>query len=340
LGTAFSVAGALGFVVGGALIAWHPFGLTWQAFFLAYVPLGLTIALGGLGVPESKNDHAQGLDPWGVLLLFLALGLVLFPLAEGRAAGWPLWSFGLLALAPLAWAGFLGFERRLTRKGGSPLVVLDLFREPRFVLGLVLSFALYLAYGFLFCYALDLRATLHLSALDLGIAMLPFALGFFGVSFTVGRVWAWLGPRILTVGFGLLTLGWSSILVSVLTGGFGVDALARVGLLVAGVGNGLVLPSLIRVVTTGMDARHAGLASGVLLSVQQMGSSLGVVILGGIYFSLSAAGNYNQAFAWALGVSVALAAGAAALSSALGRSAPAPAKTAGTCLEGCTALDE
>jgi len=321
MGTAFSIAGALGFLLGGWLIAWHPFGLTWQALFAAYVPLGLAIALGGLSVPESKNPHAQGLDPAGVGLLFLALALVLFPLAEGRAAGWPLWSFGLLALAPLVWVGFLAFERRLARRGGSPLVALDLFREPAFVRGLVLSFFLYVAYGFLFCFALYLKTTRQLSALDLGLANLPFALGFFAVSFAVGRLSAWLGHRILVVGFGLLTLGWSAILTSVIIGGGGLDALGTLGLAVAGVGNGLVLPSLIRVVTGAMEPRHAGLASGVLLSVQQMGSSLGVVILGGIYFSVSASGDAPTAFAWALGTSVFLGAGAAALAATIRRPA-------------------
>jgi len=207
------------------------------------------------------------LDPVGVVLLFLALGLLILPLAEGRATGWPLWSFILLAVSPLIWAAFVGYEARYARRGGSPLVSLELFREPAFVRGLVLAFLLYVAYGFLFCFTLFLKATRQLSALDLGLAMLPFALAFFAVSFTVGFLSRRLGHRILAVGFGTLTLGWAVVLASVLAGGSGVDALGTVGVVIAGLGNGLVLPSLIRVVTGEMEPRHAGLASGVLLSV-------------------------------------------------------------------------
>jgi len=320
LGTSFSIAGTLGFLLGGVLIAWQPFGLTWQALFAAYVPLGLVIGAGGLLIPESKNAHAQGLDPLGVVLLLGALGLLVIPLTEGRAAGWPLWSLVLLALGPAVWAAFLGWQARLLRRGGSPLVSLDLFLEPVFVKGLVLSFFLYLAYGFLFCLALYLKTTRHLSALELGLANLPFALAFFGVSFFVGRLSGWLGNRILVAGFGLLAFGWSGILVSVVIGGGGVDGLGTLGMVVAGLGNGLVLPSLIRVVTGAMAPRHAGLASGVLLSVQQMGASLGVVILGGIYFGALAGGaDPGAALAGALGTSVALGLGAAWLSATLGR---------------------
>lgn len=328
MGTAFSIAGALGFVLGGLLIAWQPFGQTWQALFFTYVPLGLAIGWGGVRIPESKNPHAQGLDPWGVGLIFLALGLLVFPLAEGRAAGWPLWSLVLLGTSPLAWLAFLAWQSRLLRTGGSPLVALDLFLDPAFVKGLVLSFFLYLAYGFLFCLALYLKTTRHLSALDLGLAVLPFAFSFFVVSFFVGRLASLLGNRILVLGFGLLAAGWSGLLVSVLTGGGGIDGVGTLGLLVAGLGNGLVLPSLIRVVTGAMDPRHAGLASGVLLSVQQMGGSLGVVVLGGLYFTGTAAGgDPGTALAWALATSVALGLAGAVLSATLRKPSTKPAVT-------------
>jgi len=320
MGTAFAMAGALGFVAGGLLLAWHPWGLSWQILFAAYVPVGLTIAFGGLRVPESKNPQAQGLDLAGVLALFAALVLLVVPLAAGRAAGWPLWSWGLLALDPVAWGLFLWWEARLLKGGGSPLVSLDLFLDPAFVRGLILSFLLYLAYGFLFCYSLYLKAVHGYSALELGLANLPFALAFLAVSFFVGALGRRLGHRILAVGFGLLALGWSGLLVSVLTGGGGIGPGAQAALVVAGLGNGLVLPSLIRVVTGAMEARHAGLASGVLLSVQQMGSSLGVVILGGLAFSLASAGaDPATAFAGALGTAVVLGVAAGLLAATIRR---------------------
>ncbi len=316
LGRSFSIASILGFVAGGLLIAWHPLGLTWQLTFLAYVPVGLAVAVGGLLVPESKNPHAQGLDPVGVVLLAVALGLLVIPLTLGRAAGWPWWSWTLLAVAPGAWLAFILWQSRLAARGGSPLVSLELFRDGAFVKGLVLSFVLYVCYAFLFCFALFLRSSRHLSDLELGLANLPVGWGFLAVSFFFARLWQWLGNRILVLGFGLLTLGWLSMLGSVLAGGSSVDLWGDAGLFVVGLGNGIVLPSLMRVVTGAMEPRHAGQAAGVLLSVQQMGSSLGVVILGGVYFN-GAALHPEAGMGLALAAVVILGTAAALLSASL-----------------------
>jgi MFS family permease len=315
LGTSFAAAGVVGLVVVGALIAWHPFGLTWQTMFLAYAPAAAIIVLGALRTPESKNPHAQGLDPLGVLLVLVALGLLVVPLAAGRAAGWPLWSFVLLALSPVAWVLLTRWQSSLARRGGSPLVSLELFRESAMVKGLILSFLLYVSYGFLFCLALFLQTTRHLSAWDLGLTNLPMGLAFFTSTFAVRVVSGWLGNRILVLGFALLAAGYGIIVAAVLAGDptvFGVAA----GMIVAGTGNGLVIPSLLRVVTGSMEPRHAGLASGVLLSVQQMGGALGVVILGGVYFS-GAAVSPQVGLEGALGTAAVLVLAATVLSATL-----------------------
>ncbi len=315
LGTSFAASGVLGLVVVGALIAWHPFGLTWQTMFLAYAPAAAIIVLGSLRIPESKNPHAQGLDPLGLLLVFVALGLLVVPLAAGRAAGWPFWSFLLLALSPVAWMLLIRWQSSLTRRGGSPLVHLELFRDSALVRGLILSFLLYVSYGFLFCLALFLQGTRHLSAWDLGLANLPMGLAFFGATFAVRTLSGWMGNRILVLGFGLLGTGYAVIAASAILGdptGFGIAA----GMIVAGTGNGLVIPSLLRVVTAGMEPRHAGLASGVLLSVQQMGGALGVVILGGVYFGVGASAP-QAGLSAAIGTAAALVLAAAGLSATL-----------------------
>ena len=318
LGTAFAAAGVVGLFAVGALISWHPFGLTWQTMFLAYAPAAAFIVLGALRTPESKNPHAQGLDPLGVVLVFVALGLLVVPLAAGRAAGWPLWSFLLLALSPVGWILLLRWQSALTRRGGSPLVALELFRDSALVRGLVLSFLLYVSYGFLFCLAIFLQSTRHLTAWELGLTNLPMGLAFFTATFAVRALSQRLGHGILILGFGLLAAGYALIVVAVAAGNSAVGVAA--GMVVAGLGNGLVIPSLLRVVTGAMEPRHAGLASGVLLSVQQMGGALGVVILGGVYFS-AAAVSPEAGLAGALGTAAVLVLAAAGLSATF-RAAP------------------
>jgi len=82
------------------------------------------------------------------------------------------------------------------------------------------------------------------------------------------------------------------------------------GLAIAGVGYGIVMPSVIKAVIGGMAPRHAGLASGVVISTLQIGAALGVAVIGGVFYSaLGTAPNthaYSHAFVLALACNVAL----------------------------------
>jgi MFS family permease len=76
------------------------------------------------------------------------------------------------------------------------------------------------------------------------------------------------------------------------------------------VGFGVVMPSVIKAVIGGIDQRHAGLASGIVISTFQIGAALGVAIIGGVFFSALGNGQeitaYSHAFSVALGCNVAL----------------------------------
>ena len=219
------------------------------------------------------------------------------------------------------------------------MVSVDLFKQWSFVRGLILSWILYVSYGFLVFFAFYLKAVKGLSAWDVGLANLPFGVAFFFTSFLVGPLSKAWGQRIVVVGFGAMSSGMALVLVSLWGGHQGIDPWGVTGLAVMGVANGLLLPSLIRIVTTGMDPQHAGLASGLLLSVQQMGAALGYVLLGGIYFStLGAGGSADEGFEAVLVADVALTAVAAGLAATMGNrrripeALPAPAPR-GPCLE-------
>src|SRR5579884_4106168 len=139
-GTAFGVYGVVqgaasfsGIVLGGLLVQADVFGLGWRPIFLVNLPLGVLTLLGGwLLIPESRSPTARRLDLGGVALASVALFLLVFPLVEGREAGWPWWAFACLAAAGPALLVFVAFERRVLRRGGSPLVELTLFRDRSF----------------------------------------------------------------------------------------------------------------------------------------------------------------------------------------------------------------
>lgn len=305
-GATFGLGNIAGQILGGMLVSARPFGLGWQVIFLINVPIGLLAFLGGLFfLADSRAVQAQRLDFGGVLLLSAALTLLVYPLVAGRDAGWPAWTFALLFLSPLLLLAFIGYERRLSRSGGAPLIELALFRQPGFAMGVVMAIVFYMLSAFYLTFSVYLQAGLMLSPFAAGLRNLPFGVGYFLASFAAAPIMRRLGPRALTLGFAVQVVGFGAAALVTAKA-----ALLEPALAVAGIGFGIVMPSIIGAVISGVDPRHAGLASGVIISTFQAGSALGVAVIGGIFFAELGSGPtlpvYTRAFSIALGCNVAL----------------------------------
>ncbi|EDZ99223.1 major facilitator superfamily MFS_1 [Burkholderia sp. H160] len=307
-GATFGLANICGQVLGGALVSLHPFGLSWQAIFLINVPIGFAAFAGGLAfLRDSRAEHAQRLDVGGVMLLSVTLGLLIYPLVEGRESGWPAWIVAMLVAAPFAFALFVLFENRFAARGGSPLVEFALFDEPGFAVGIIMALLLYMLSSFYLTFSVYLQSGLRLSPLDAGLATLPYAVGYFFASLASARIMQRLGKFTLTLGFSLQVIGFgvATLAVAKIIGG-GLQA----GLTIAGLGFGIVMPSVIKAVIGGVPTKHAGLASGIVISTFQIGSALGVAIIGGVFYGVlgesHGAAAFGRAFAIALGCNVAL----------------------------------
>lgn len=324
-GATFGLANICGQVLGGVLVSSHPFEFAWQAIFFINVPIGLAAFIGGLlFLSDSRAPQAQKLDVGGVILLSLTLGLLVFPLIEGRETRWPTWIVAMLVAAPVALIAFLRFETRLSARGGDPLVALFLFRNSGYVIGLVMALAFYMLSSFYLTFAVYLQGGLHKSPLEAGLATLPFAVGFFVGSLASSHVMQRLGMRALTVGFALQVFGFGTVMLAV---GKVLPESLDIGLFAGGLGFGTVMPSVIKAVTGGIDQRYAGLASGIIISTFQIGAALGVAIIGGVFYSVLGTRQdvdaYAHAFMLALGCNVALLALGALLSLGLGGERPA-----------------
>ncbi|MGH8430708.1 MAG: MFS transporter, partial [Solimonas sp.] len=304
----FGLANICGQLLGGVLVSTQPFGLVWQAIFLINVPIGLVALVGSLLVlRDSRAEQAQKLDGGGVVLLSLTLTLLVYPLVEGREAGWPAWMIAMLIACPVALAAFVRFEARLSAHGSDPLVTLSLFRNSGFAASLVMAVAFYMLSSFYLTFAVYLQSGLHRSPIEAGIATLPFAIGYFISSLVSSPIMQRLGVRALTLGFALQVVGFGTVMLAVsqvLSTGL------ELGLVVAGVGFGIVMPSVIKAVLGNVNQRHAGLASGVVISTFQIGAALGVAVIGGVFYYALGAGQtasaYAHAFTVALGCNVAL----------------------------------
>ncbi|MEU7146500.1 MFS transporter [Streptomyces sp. NPDC045456] len=287
-GTA-GVASAVGQVLGGLLVAADLAGTGWRAVFLVNVPIAAVALLLALRtVPETRSPHPSRVDVPGTVLLAVALVSLLLPLTEGRAAGWPVWSWLLPAVFPFAAAAFVVVERRAERAGRTPLVPPSLLRlrSVRSGLAVILPFSLGFG-GFMFVLAVALQDGLRYGPLAAGLALAPLCVTFFFASLAGPRLVARFGRRVVLAGSLIQGAGLFALALVFRTQWPGVSAPAlAAAMAVLGVGQGLVLPILLRIVLSELPAAQAGVGSGAMVTTQQAGLALGVATLGTLFLTL------------------------------------------------------
>jgi EmrB/QacA subfamily drug resistance transporter len=311
---AFSVYGIVsgtasfsGIVLGGLLVESDVFGLGWRPIFLVNLPVGLlTLVAGWFLVAESRSPTARRLDLGGVAIVSAALFLFVYPLVEGREAGWPWWAFASLAAAVPVFGLFVLYERRVLAWGGSPLVELTLFRNHAFATGLVTSSAFCCGLSaFFMTVTLFLQNGLGLSPMEASLVFAPFAVGYLSSSACAVRLAAWLGSRMIHVGTALMALAQVSLILFARARGLQLQALELMPLLLLyGIGQGLVFPTLINTTLSRVPPADAGSASGVLATVQQVAFSLGVAVIVSVFFAALGSEATPQAHVEALGTTL------------------------------------
>ncbi|NHL69453.1 MFS transporter [Burkholderia ambifaria] len=321
-GFVFGLAAVIGQLGGGALISLHPFGLGWRAIFLVNVPIGILALLGSSRfIPESRPPRGQRIDVPGTVLLSLFLLMLVYPLTHGREAGWPLWMVACIVGALPMLGALLAVEARRLAGGRDALLDVRLLRNPVVALGLTLAFLFYMLSAFFLSYGIYLQGCLNWSPLASGLAILPLGFGFLASPLLMPRLVARFGGyRVLTLGFALLTAGVAT--AATLAGEHAPGAGFYAGIAAIGVGQGLVLPSVVRIVLAEVDATRAGVASGMVTAMLQIGAAVGAATLGGLFFARLGAQpgalDYVQGFRTAMWALTVVLLGCVALSAALG----------------------
>ncbi|MFI6663139.1 MFS transporter [Streptomyces sp. NPDC050523] len=283
------VATTAGPLLGGLLVHADIAGLGWRTIFLVNVPIGVIAVLAGPCVLlESRSPQPLRLDPIGMILVSAALFAVLYALTQGRQLGWPAWTLALIAAGLTMLGLFTLYERHKTRIDGSPLVVLGLFRQRAFVVGLLLSLIVFSAVtAFFFAFSISLQNGLGFTALHSSLTTTPWAACSAAASVASIRLAPRLGRTSLIVGSALLTLGMAGVVLTVHHHGTGLDSRDLIApLAIGGLGMGSVVAPLVNGALSGIRAGDTGSASGVLSTVQQVGGAVGVVIVSMISFGL------------------------------------------------------
>ncbi len=318
-GLALGLAAASGQVIAGLLIHADVAGLGWRTCFLINLPIGAAmLALSGRVLPPLRptmtGQRTSRLDLPGAALVALALTAAVLPLVQGREAHWPLWSVACLAACVPLFALFWRHQRRVTASGGQPLVSPALLAHRPYMLGLLTTLTFFAGNAsFYFVLALYLQQGLGLAPLEAGLVFTVLAGGFFATSMAAPWFARRLGRHAIVTGALVLAAG-HALLAALVAGPQARSvALMLPVLLIQGCGLGLVMAPLASVVLAGLPTQHAGVASGVMATVQQVGNALGVALIGILFYGHSGTAAAAQALGASLLYLFALALGVAAL---------------------------
>lgn len=285
-GATAGTAAMLGPLAGGLLLGSDPLGLSWRSIFLVNViPGAIALLLAFRYQRRSVESQRCPLDVTGAVLAATGLFLLVYGLSIGREHSWSPPILAMLLAAAVVLAGFVAHERHLAARGGSPLIDPALFVSARFgwwILGCLVVYGIFAAY--LFTMSVSLQFGLGYTALRTGVATLPFSVGAVIGAISAPRL-AGFGNRSIGVGialFGVLLAGW---LLAVNPGSTEVSwPILLIPLILGGFGVGVAAARLQIAVVAAVPPRSVDSASGLVPTAQQVGNSLGVALIGILFF--------------------------------------------------------
>lgn len=287
-GLSSGLAAVAGPILGGLIIDADILGMDWRPIFLVNIPVGiLAIVLGLAIIPRPPGQPSMRNDYVGILLFGASIIAIVFPVIEGRALGWPAWSWAMMASALAGLGVFVWWERCMHLAGAPQLLNYTLITNGQFVLGAFITtvFASGIP-GFFMVMSLLLQSGYGLTPLESGLTNTPFSVGVLVVSLIAGRFGShYLRTRVAISALLLVTaMGWNHLIIS----GLG-DELNRwwflPPLFIGGLGLGLGFSALFQAVLANVPPRDAGSGAGALQAMQQVGGAMGVALIGQIFFS-------------------------------------------------------
>lgn len=274
-GASLTAATAVGPLVGGLLVD----GAGWRWIFLVNLPIGALALLASTQVTESRSTSPRAADWPGTVLLVSGLFAVLLGLIRGNPDGWT--SGRVLALlvgGAVLFAGFLARELRARE----PMLDLELFRRVGFAgVGLgsfAVSATLVAATTYL---ALFLQNGLGYSPLGTGVRVLPLTLAAFVAAPVTARLLHRV-PMWVLVGGGLALAGVGLVLTARVDGTSEWTVFLP-GFVIAGIGLGVSGAATSAAALAAVEPARAGMATGAVNTLRQVGVAAGVAVLGALY---------------------------------------------------------
>lgn len=310
-GPAFAATGimsGLGVLLGPTLGGFIVTHLDWRWIFFLNVPIGIvTLVLAVFFMPDVRPGRVHRLDLVGVGLLTVGLLGLVFGLIEGQRYGWGTIS-GIITIPLVIGLGvvFLGLFgwRQARMQDNEPLLPFSIFHDRTYtIMTLVLMAMGFAMVGVFLPLTIYYQSVLGLSAVAAGLVI---GIQSFAMMVTSGVVGGAGGSGKLNLKWvlfaGLLLFAAGLLYILVVAKADSSRWTFVPGLITAGVGMGCVWTPLFGLATGDMDPSKAGVAAGVLDTMQEFGSVLATAVLGAVLANRLGVSLHDEALTTAAGL--------------------------------------
>jgi len=296
-GSLAGLAVLLGPVLGGFIVTHYG----WRWIFFVNLPVGLlTFVLALAFVPDLRPGRRHRLDFAGVALASAGLLGIVFGLIEGQRYEWgTVWSWitipEIIAAGILTLAVFLIVQWR--RQDKEPLLPFAVFRDRNYTLMTLVMLAMGFAIvGVFLPMTIYYQSVLGLSAFEAGLAIAPQPLAMILMSGGAAALAARYAKYILIAGLTLFAMGIAYI---AWTAQVSSNRWSFVpGLVIAGVGMAGIWTPVFSLATRDLQPHLAGVASGVVSTVQELGAVIGSAAIGALLQNQLATALHNRAVSY------------------------------------------
>lgn len=263
----------LGLFASGLLLQWF----SWNSFFVLNVVLAAVTAVGAIiAIPPSQGGHRPRLDPVGAGLSLAGLVLLVYAIIEASTHGI---TDPLIAGSGLTGITLLVLFVRWELHRTDPMLDPRLFVVREFAAGsLVLTVQFFAAFGLFFTIMQYLQYVAGLSALMAATAMLPLPATLIPLARNAPQIAQRIGTRTMMTA-GLLSSCLGLAILAQLSVDFRYWHMA-IGLVFFAIGMGLAGTPATTSILAALPAAKQGVASAVNDTSRELGSAVGIAVLG------------------------------------------------------------
>ncbi|MCM3897377.1 MFS transporter [Gordonia sputi] len=313
--TAYSALGgiaAAGAAAGPLIGGWVTEALTWRVVFAAETVVCVLVVLAVRTIADDEKAESGRMDWIGTALSVAGLGLIVIALLQAGVWGFirprgaltigdvRVTPFGfsvvpfMIALGVFVLIGLVSWERRVIERGDTPLLHPALLRKLQLRNGLIMLLAQQtIIGGMFFIIPIYLQYALQMNAFETGVKLAPMSVAMLIAAFASPKLAATQSPRrMVRTGLVLVIVG-CVLLVTTIDPELN-NVVFAVGMAIFGAGFGFIAAQLGNVIMSSVGNRDRGEAGGLQGTAQNIGTSVGVALLGALLVAALSSG-FNTA---------------------------------------------